>query len=716
MYTDVTSNERATRTLQDATQTLLTRFAVAFNRRLSYRPSHPMVVRAEAQLLESLMHVMSLVSDLTLNISPRELRWGGQKMRSRQAVNREVAARLHRRGVSSLVFQQGITPESLTSLLSWLAPQLGRSSTSNDLGKGPELSGFVLGRIPYDRLVMTDSVEANEEQINALWFALASVALGGTSTDDTHSNATPLHVALPSTVADAIRNGTRNPEYARRIAEVLFTLVDQATHATSNQRAAIGQRLKDIVPLLDAKTVLAILEHVGDDEQQRAFMTQVTDALPTNAVVGWLETAAQSTGRSLSHQLLRLLTKLAKLTDGQNVGSSVETNFRDAAQDLVSGWDLDETNPEEHIELLDQIASIESDRTSNLNAKSPVELELEQHGEPARLVQMALEIGVAGEETIAAMSQLTINGRTADALAWIAHAEPSHASDMLKAAAASPTALRIVLLSDAPDVNAARLLMPAVAEEGIPALLDVLASSSVRIIRRVVLDRIREFGPAAWTQLLQRLDDTTWFFARNILVLMREIRVNEREAGRDIATLPIVGVARYLSHEREQLRLEAVRLLLDDPTMRDSVLRRALDDAHPRVLREGLEWLIAVGNSTGNAPSHAVPADFIPRLIALIDSQALPDEIRARAVWALDVHPNSQVLEWLIAHASRRRWLSRKRTVAPASPTVLAAIGLLAKRYATEPRAAALLSKARAIRDLRGQAAGGTTPPFESQP
>ncbi|MEO7997740.1 MAG: hypothetical protein ABI852_09855 [Gemmatimonadaceae bacterium] len=664
-----------------------------------------MVIRAEAQLVETIAHVMATRETLTLGVSPRELRWDGQRMRSRQSVTREVAARLYRRGVSSVVFQAGITHESVSLLLGWLTPQPGRAAaTGEGLAGAPELSGFVIGRIPYDRLVLTDSVEASEEQITALWFALGSVALGNSTDSRAGVDTFDAHSVPADAIAAAIRNGVHDEAYARRVAEMFFTLVDQATHATPGQRAAIGKRLHAILPLLDSGTLAAILTHVGGEEQQRAFMAQVTDALPLNAVVDWLEMAARSSNRSLSHQLLRLLRKLSTLADGNVVGSVIDANFRDAAQELVTGWDLDETNPGEHVELLDQIAFIETERVTTPNVNSPAELLVEQDGEPARLVQMALELGEAGEDAVAAVQRLTVEGRTAEMLDWIANADDSTASLVLKAAVASPAALRIVLLKEFPDANVARVLLPAATEDGIPALLDVLASSPVRAIRRLVIDRLREFGPIVWNHLLDRLDNPTWFFARNLLVLMRDIRSRVRDTGGDASALAITGVARYLSHEREQLRLETVRLLLEEPTMRDGALRRAFDDAHPRVVREAIEWMIAMSTADANR-SPVVPPEFGARVIALIENRQQPDEIRARAVWALDALRGPQTAHWLLTHVSKKRWLSRRPGLAESSPTVLAALGLLAKRYANEPRAAVVLSMARAAKDLRSHAA-----------
>ena len=322
------------------------------------------------------------------------------------------------------------------------------------------------------------------------------------------------------------------------------------------------------------------------------------------------------------------------------------------------------------------------------------------------LVQMALEIGDAGDDAIAAAYQLTLDGHAAQALHWIATAEASNATRLLTASVASPAALRIVLLQESPDITAARALLPVATQAAIPALLDVLASSNVRAIRRLVIDRLREFGPTLWNELLDRLDDTTWFFARNLLVLMRDIRADVRAAGGDLSALPIVGVARYLSHDRDQLRLEAVRLLLDDPAMRDGALRRAFDDAHPRILREALEWIIAGSSSRAST----IPAEFQSKTIAIIENRRVSDEIRARAVWALEAHHGPTVLQWLTAHVSRKRLFFRRAKIADSSPTVLAALGLLARRYATEPHVATILLMARATGDLRSQAVGRAAP------
>ncbi len=692
--------------LPDRTSTLLTCFAVAMNRRRAYRPSHPMVVRAEQQLLETITTVMANREELTLGIGPRELLLDGKRLRSRLSVTREVASRLHRRGVSSLTLLPDITGDSVRSLLGWLTADRGASSAAADAvtGGAPDVPGFLIGRIDYDRLVLRDSVASNEEQVASIWRALAHTAMpavrGASAAADT---------ATAEQIVAAIRSGIDDPEYARRVSVTLFTLVDQATHATPRQRALLGERLRAILAALDERSLTAILAQVGGPEQQHAFMARVTEALPLDAVVEWLEVAAHTRQQNLSHHLLRLLRKLSGLARDRVRGSATDMSFRDAAHDLVSGWELEDPNPDEHIELLDQIALIEAERTTRPDTVSPDALLADQQQESVRLIQMALEVDEVSDDARFAVHQLVLGGHAARLLAWIDEADAPTAVAQLRSAAASPDALMALLLRDTPDVEVARSLVSYAGEDAIPALFDVLATSTSRRIRRLVYDRLRDFGRVIWPELSPRLENTTWFFARNLLGLMRDIRIAERRDGGDLQSLPLAGVTRYLSHEREQPRLEAVRLLLSDPSMREGTLRRAFDDTSPRVIREALEAVIALAAETADETA-SLPERLFTRVLELVDDERLPPEIRARAVWALDAWSGTATCSWLLAHTTRKHWLTRRLVLADGRPTVLAALGLLARRYARDPRASRVLTMARATDDLRSHAASGTPP------
>lgn len=669
-----------------------------------------MVYSAERQLLETIVSVMASRTALVLGIGPRELLWDGQRIKSRLSVVREVAVRLQRRGVSTITFQQEVTRDSVRFLLAWLtgdAAAVAAAQQHSESGT-PHLSGFVIGRIPYDELVLADSAESNEAQVASIWAAIRTAAIARKSASENVSrvpaDATSSLARDASEIVAAIRDGTADVEYVKNVSRALFTMVDQATHATPTQRAAIGERLRAVLPLLDGPSVAAILAHMGDAEQQRQFVSQVTEMLPLNAVVDWLEVAARAGKHDLSHQLLRLLRKLSTLSQAQSEVAAPDSSFRDATLDLVSGWDIDDPNPGEHMELLDQIALIESDRTGRSTATSPDELLAERHSESARLVQMALELDEVADDTRVAVTHLMLEGRASELLAWIALSPGTKASAALLSAAAAPEILDVVLQRPSADIGVVRLLLGAADERAIPVLIRVLAVSDVRMIRRVVLERLREFGPVVWNELLSHLDDGRWYFVRNLLGLMREVRGAVKQAGGDVGQLPLTGVARHLSHTREQVRLETVRLLLENTAMREGALRRALDDPSDRVVREGVEWIIAQSDAQPEGILPMQSTELFAHLLRLIGNAPLAEEVRARAVWALDSQRSVATLDWLLLHVTRRRFLTRRLALVDSRPTVLAALGLLSKRYAAEKRALPALAMARKTNDLRRDA------------
>ena len=673
-----------------------------------------MVLRAEQQLLETITSFMVNREEFALGVGPRELLCEGRRLRTRQSVTRELAARLNRRGVSALTFLPEINRESIRLLLAWLAGQA-RSIPTNKSG-APEIAGFRIGLIPYDQLVLIDSIESNEEQLSSIWSALATAALseGGVARAAVGCNSTntralrtfDVESLSAEKVVSAIHDGVCESGYAERISGMLFTLVDQAAHATPKLRASIGERLEAVLTNLDSDSLNAILAHIGSKEQQREFISQVSEALPVSAVVGWLDVAARSNNRGLSHHMLLLLRKLSTLATGAAVGSTADLGFRDAAQELVSGWELDDPNPGAHVELLDQIALIETDRSALHDSDSPADYVAEKSSEAERLVQMALEIDDVGEDTREAVQQLMMSGHAAKLLEWIGGSDGTSAATTMLAMASTPDNIMAILLRETPDLNVARVILGAAGEDAIPTMFDLLATSNVRMIRRIVYDRLREFGSVIWKDLASRLEDAPGFFARNLLALMRDIRVAERVAGNKIDSLTLTGVVRYLSHEREQVRLEAVRLMLDEPTTRSGTLRRALGDSSNRIAAEAIECLISqsLGPESLSSNSTTESNELFGRLKLIIADRNRSEETRSRAVMALATVRSVAVRNWLIEHVTRKRFLTRRTMLAEGKPTVVAAIGVLASRYANDDSTRIVLKLAATCRDARSVA------------
>jgi hypothetical protein len=303
-----------------------------------------------------------------------------------------------------------------------------------------------------------------------------------------------------------------------------------------------------------------------------------------------------------------------------------------------------------------------------------------------------------GSDAIAAAQTLAMAGHTALLFAWLANAPGRDAAQQLRSAVTSPDTLLRAMLREPFDASSSRALLADLDITSAPTLLDALERARPRSARRVLLTTLTAFGPALAPLLLQRLDASPpWYFVRNLLLLLRDVSaegsaVNDpHSAHRSLHT--------FLEHAQEQVRLEALRLLLEMPDQRDAAIRRSLDDRSERVVALAIDALVS-DLTAGAGGNTLLNRDLSTRLMRLADARAQEPELCARAIRALVHTSNPMVRDWLIVLVRRTSRILRRTVLADAQPAVLAALQVLATRYATDPRVAPLIALARG-RDAR---------------
>src|SRR4051812_33074957 len=129
----------------------------------------------------------------------------------------------------------------------------------------------------------------------------------------------------------------------------------------------------------------------GDSMQRRRFMLDASQGMTVDAVVELVQAAASVEGQTISHSLVRMLTKLASHAAGEQSARSraAEGAFRENVERLVGSWSLDDPNPEAYSAALSQLAKTSA---ASVDDEAPPHHDCE----PARIVGMALEIGSSG--------------------------------------------------------------------------------------------------------------------------------------------------------------------------------------------------------------------------------------------------------------------------------------------------------------------------------
>ncbi len=723
-----------------AVRSLLTRLTVALNRRRAYAATHPMVAQAEAALLSALGPITKARGSLTIGVAQPELLIDGVPLEGAGAIGRELAERLHRRGVGAITLHPGIHLEGLQATLAWLAHESLATGSSSEMSEvAPSVPGISVGRVAYDRLILGDDAEAGRHEVAALWRALAAAAFeteleadhgsrnrssgGGRLEGDGNNAGGPERGAseepsdaepdaAPEAIAEVIERRVQHEPYARRVAFVLLTLTTQVSSAPPSVREELAARLRSVLQRLSDSSLSSIVRAVGTGSEQRRFLSSIISALPVSAVIEWLEVSARVTDQALSHHLLRILAKLSTHAGNAHAGASAQLSVRDAARDLVSGWQLDDPNPIEHAQLLDHIALF--DATADAGGCEGASASISDlPRESARLVQMACEIDAAGDDAVAAAETLVAAGHAVLLFEWLHQAPGTNAADRLRAAVRSSSSVTEALLREPFDAAAARALLASTALSSAPALLLALEKSASRAARRMVFDRLREFGPALAPMIRQHLDAAPpWYFARNLLALLRDVT---SEVG-DTSASGLSQFLPFLDHAHEQVRIEALRLLLEDRATREQALRRALDDSSPRIVAAAVAGAAALTVDGGSRGRNVFSRDVAARLLHLAESSAHDGEVQARAVRALAGAPGPTVRDWLIAHVTRRTRVLRRVILADARPTVIAALQVLAHGYSSDPRVTPVLALAREQSDARRDAVQRTDAETAAEP
>ncbi len=672
-------------------QQVLMRLTGTLNRRRAYAATHPMVQASEEQLLESVSAVLLSRPVLALGIAKSDLLIDGVKYESRSSYARELATRLHRRGVGAMTFKTGTTIADLRTLMSWLAFEPA-ADVSEDADPVPAIAHIGITRVAYDQLVLGDVDRAAEASGSKLWHALAQLAAdlvpgyshapalvaGVQQADAATANDSP----DPDAIVASLHRAVGNPEVARRTAIALMDLASQGVDASPEMRARIGEQLESALSRLGDSTFAPIIKGLGERAVRTQFVSQVVDVLPIAAVANWLKIAAAASEQQLSHHMLRLMSKLSTYAEIKHDSSS-EGVFRGAAQDLVKGWELADPNPEEHVALLDRIAMHE--RVKSLDPLVPERT----MGiiESSRLVKMALEIDVIGDDACAAAEALVLNGDGAELMQWTLAAGETATAVRLRQIATSAKAVKQLLLSEPVDRLQARALLERLDVQSVDTLLDVLEGAQARGTRMIVRQRLSEFGPVIIPRLLTRLDGAPWFLVRNILTLLQDSA--QSASG---PALVAAAIAKLLDHTQVQVRVEALRLLLLDDQARDGSIRHALRDDNERVVLLALQAL----HDVPDGHIHTTLTDvLVAELMSLVDSGKHSSTVRARIVRALGLVKSEKLRDWLIAMVARKTRILRRMTLSQPTQPAVSAMLVLERVYTTDETAAYVVALSR---------------------
>ncbi|MCC7002423.1 MAG: hypothetical protein IT357_09730 [Gemmatimonadaceae bacterium] len=676
----------------------LIEFSIGLHKNAIYPPGHPLLQGTSAELSRRLEALLKERTTLSLGVARNQLIIEGVATEEKNPVLRELAARLHRHHLGAVKFSQGVTEDELVHMLATAAVDSGR--LPRPLGmEGPEVlaqwAHIRLFPMTFAQLQLIEenpnlTEEEADDQIRAtgagnrsaqLWIGLARAALvnqlGGNVTEDDAESADP------KLVAKAIEETKRDAAYDQVVVGYLLQIAEEIKTKGGKEQAALKKRVSQLMGSLSTEARKRILEMGGDFRQRKKFVADAAQGMAAEAVIDLVKAAAETSGQTISHSMVRMLNKMAVHTDSSSleVRTQADGALRDQVQQLIAGWELEDPNPDGYRLALEKLAR-NTTRFTNIDNLYPIE--------PERLIEMGIEIETLGDQMWRSADALAAKGELLTVIAMVESAKAPWIRDVMWRHIATPTRLREMLTTDPFPMAALQKMVPKMGVGAVEPLLDAMDEATDDRANERYLDLLNAVGPEAGPVILDRLPGLRWSLVRPLLALLG--KNPEWNCGYD--------AAQWLTHPDALVRREALRQQLRAPETRELAIVRALADADEATLRLGL----------GAAMTNC-PRDAATMLRVRADDATINEDLRALGVRALASYRAPDTAAWLAQQVVKTSKLLKRPTLANKSPVMLAALEGLATHWRTDKQAKEAIALASASSDQEIRDAISVRPP-----
>jgi hypothetical protein len=277
-----------------------------------------------------------------------------------------------------------------------------------------------------------------------------------------------------------------------------------------------------------------------------------------------------------------------------------------------------------------------------------------------------------GEPVWRSVDQMTAKPDLMPLLDLLDAANDGWMKDALWRHVATPERLEGLLAQPSVNMQAVGRLVSRMRLAAAEPLMAALATASENSAGPLV-DLLATVGADVGPLIVARLGSSRWQLLRHLLATIN--RLEQWPDGFD--------AREFTKHPDSGVRREAVRLLIKQPAYREQAITAALADPDERNVR------LALG-----AVMQSCTAGQAVVLMSRADDEVLSPDLRALGIRALAGHRSMETLNWLLGRVTGSKRLLFRRSLAPKSPEMLAALTGLAANWSSEPAAKEVLAQA----------------------
>ncbi len=682
----------------------LLELSITLNKHAIYPSKHPLLDLAIYGVANRLALLFDEHRDsLSIGVARRQLIIEGVATDPYNPVLKELAQRLHKHHIGALKFVRGISREELAEALAALAldPVRTEKPIGHDLERVGQLWEHVrFFPLTYDRLQLIEDDGTGEpagpDQMAAgratqLWIGLARAALvsdtSGRPATQREEEADDNTALEPTTVARAIDEHQREEAYDQVIVGYLLQIGEELRTADGPEAVGLQRRVSRLVGSLKESTLGKLLEMGGDKAQRRKFLLDASQGVTVEAVIDLVKAASAAEGQTVSHSMLRMLSKLAHHPSSGGPREKTDPTIRDVMRRLVDDWSLDDPNPEAYRKVLENMSSSRSNGDAAPNAV-PTECE------PERMVQIAIEVGAMGPQVRAAMSALCKSGRASLLLDLVERAPDADAGAPVWEFLLGERILDTLLGQQRVDLQLVGRFARRIGIPAVPSLIAATKAYEDAKIRVQFYDLLESLGDGVGPAVSDGIVEAAPVVQRELIALL----------GR-LGTLPAnFSPSAHLVSPEALVRREVLRLLLRDPSARNEAAMAALTDPDDRVVFVGL-----------TAAQEKCPRGAIDLIRQRVDRGELDSQLRTMGIRLVAQQKTPEVLAWLLGFVvSETRW-SRRPKLRASTPEMLAALSVIASGWGDDRTVGPAIQLAEQSKDAEVRAKVARKRPAESK-
>ena len=694
----------------------LIELSIALQKFAIYPAGHPMLATTVERLERRLRPLLERRDSLSLGVARSQLVIEGVATEETHAVLRELAERLHHHHLGAVKINRQVTSAELREFLVIVGIDQGKDALPlglQPIENVPQWANIRLYPLAYENLELLGEDESSADlqlagaktradgaRAARLWVGLARAALAGRGGAGTRARASkPVSVetaqvaeesgdaqgldlpesaaaaesaeaaaADPAAVAQAIDEHHREEAYDQVIVGYLLQIADELRTADGRDAVALRSRVSRLLGTIRPETLRNLLEMGNDVGQRQKFVLDATQGMAVDAVIELLRAAADVSHQTISHSMLRLLSKLAVHAERGAADRRVDADaaLRENVRMLVGQWTLEDPNPDAYRSVLEGMSKARPRLDTTAAAAFPVE---EQ-----RLVQMALEIGVAGDSTWRAIETMVEKRQLSTLIGMLERGPRPAVAQRIWERVATPERVRALIGEPQPDWHSLERLVARVGLGAANALADALEDSEDQRRQGQIINLLAKLGDDVGAVIARRLPQSTAAVQAQLLLLLGRLN-----------TLPTeLDPGAWVRDRTPAVRREAIKLLWRRPETREQGIMLGVLDVDERTV------LAALNEAASNCPRAALPI-----LMSRVDRDDIPPSLRALAIRTVASIRSPDVVDWVLRFVmvGRKRFFGGER-LAPKSPELLAALTALGSYWQRDPRVVATLARA----------------------